>query len=287
MVTRGLVLLSLLACSHAYSNTHPLVAWTSPNSPPLPVIASPSYIESALESILNAERICEHDVIIIVDQPGLHASDLRTLSPYSPLSFALENSESSIQLPYLRREPESTAALDLVFSVSRRCDLPAVTVWDDGIDRLSQFVGGMTRYIAYVEPLVLEEKGWKRSRDINRRSQIISDRLLSLTLSIPIKHLVLLTGRQGETTSLEDLEDLEDLPVIPPSSLVAPNSTLPTGGILKRYQLLTPALITTLIVALGILVPVVFLGISALASIQAPARMEPPKKFNAVEKKTQ
>jgi len=174
--------------------------------------------------------------------------------------------------------------LDLVFSVSRRCNLPAVTVLDNGIDRFSQFVGGMTRYIAYVEPLVLEEKGWKRSRDLNRRSQIISDRLLSLTLSIPIKHLVLLTGRQGETTSLEDLEDL---PVIPSSSLVAPNSTLPTGGILKRYQLLTPALITTLLVALGVLVPVVFLGISALASIQAPARMEPPKKFNAVEKKTQ
>lgn len=59
--------------------------------------------------------------------------------------------------------------------------------------------------------------------------------------------------------------------------LAADNSTLPAGGILKRYQLLTPGLLLTLIVTLLILFPIVFVGISALSSIKSPQRMEAPK----------
>ena len=77
--------------------------------------------------------------------------------------------------------------------------------------------------------------------------------------------------RQSSTSSTFDAE--------------APAS--PSGGILKRYQLLTPGLILVLLVSLFILVPVIFLGVSALSSIQSPLTNEIPKGFSAEEKKNQ
>jgi len=65
------------------------------------------------------------------------------------------------------------------------------------------------------------------------------------------------------------------------------NTTLPEGGILKRYQLLTPALISTLLVSFFILVPVLFFGLTALASVQNPVRSDVSKTFNAQERKNQ
>jgi hypothetical protein len=67
----------------------------------------------------------------------------------------------------------------------------------------------------------------------------------------------------------------------------APSPTPPAGGILARYQLLTPALITGLLLAIFVLVPVVLFGVSALASIQSPLRVQPPKGYSADEKKNQ
>jgi len=67
----------------------------------------------------------------------------------------------------------------------------------------------------------------------------------------------------------------------------AGNSISAKGGILTRYQLLTPGLIITLFVTFFLLVPIVLFGISALASIQSPLRVESPKGYNAQEKKNQ
>lgn len=67
----------------------------------------------------------------------------------------------------------------------------------------------------------------------------------------------------------------------------APSPFPPAGGILARYQLLTPALITGLLLAFFVLVPVVLFGVSALASIQSPLRVQPPKGYSADEKKNQ
>lgn len=65
------------------------------------------------------------------------------------------------------------------------------------------------------------------------------------------------------------------------------NGTLVEGGILKRYQLLTPGIITTLLVAFFVLVPIVLFGFKALASIQSPLRVEAPKGYSAQDKKSQ
>jgi hypothetical protein len=73
---------------------------------------------------------------------------------------------------------------------------------------------------------------------------------------------------------------------LPSPHFFAPsNSTLAAGSILHRYQLLTPALITTLLVTFFIIVPVVFVGVKALSSIQSPLRVGGIKGFSAIEKK--
>lgn len=67
----------------------------------------------------------------------------------------------------------------------------------------------------------------------------------------------------------------------------AASDALVDGGILKRYQLLTPGLILALIVVFFVFVPIIALGINALASIQSPLRADAPRSFNAKDKKTQ
>jgi hypothetical protein len=58
----------------------------------------------------------------------------------------------------------------------------------------------------------------------------------------------------------------------------------PEGGILARYQLFTPSLITALLVVFLVLVPIVLFSVSALASIQSPLRVQLPKGYSADEK---
>jgi hypothetical protein len=85
------------------------------------------------------------------------------------------------------------------------------------------------------------------------------------------RHLVIFAGSRRQDASA------------PPTP--APSS--PVGGILARYQLLTPALITGLLLAFFVLVPIILFGVSALASIESPLRVQPPKGFSADEKKNQ
>ena len=66
-----------------------------------------------------------------------------------------------------------------------------------------------------------------------------------------------------------------------------PAPSPPAGGILARYQLLTPALISGLLLAFFVLIPIVLFGVSALASIQSPLRVNAPKGYSADEKKNQ
>jgi predicted secreted protein len=87
------------------------------------------------------------------------------------------------------------------------------------------------------------------------------------------RHLVILAGSRRQD---------DDSPAPAP-----PSPSAPTGGILARYQLLTPALITGLLLAFFVLVPIVLFAVSALASIQSPLRVQPPKGYSAEEKKNQ
>lgn len=102
------------------------------------------------------------------------------------------------------------------------------------------------------------------------------------------KYLVVYAGWNPLLRSRQDLEDGPALELaVEPSAVSASKAAASAGGILKKYQLLTPGLIISLFVGLFVLLPVVFMGISSLASIQSPVRLDAPKGFNAAEKKNQ
>ncbi|KAG6885772.1 hypothetical protein C0993_009877 [Termitomyces sp. T159_Od127] len=103
-------------------------------------------------------------------------------------------------------------------------------------------------------------------------------------------HLVVYTGTSAATFSTQHGSRQHPEPLTRPvfESVAAPsNTTLAQGGILKRYQLLTPGLITSLLIVFFVLLPILSFGFRALASIQSPLETETPNKFSADEKKRQ
>lgn len=113
---------------------------------------------------------------------------------------------------------------------------------------------------------------------------LLSSTLESLVSTSFPNHLVVYSGSPHSTTSHPKRQ------LVNPSALsFIVSSRAGTGsGILHRYQLLTPGLIMTFIVTVGLLLPIVAFGIRALASVQSPiAKGEAPKGFNAGERKKQ
>jgi hypothetical protein len=120
---------------------------------------------------------------------------------------------------------------------------------------------------------------------------LLSSDLEAISAAYP-KHLVVYTGWMSSLEARQSLDyepssSLEDMLVPPPPAKVAAKAAPSNGGILKKYQLLTPGLIISLLVAFFVLVPIVFVGIQTLASIQSPVRLDAPKGFSAAEKKNQ
>lgn len=122
---------------------------------------------------------------------------------------------------------------------------------------------------------------------VSPESQLAAD-LEKITDSFS-KHFVVYAGWSPLLQSRQHPED--DSPALDfaaePNPASPSKAAAPAGGILKRYQLLTPGLIISLFVALFVLIPIVFMGISSLASIQSPVRLDAPKGFSAAEKKNQ
>jgi hypothetical protein len=114
----------------------------------------------------------------------------------------------------------------------------------------------------------------------------IADELSFIATAFP-DHLVVYTGSSPSNIQSRQLPSLAPVHAALVPIHAQANTTLPEGGILKRYQLLTPGLITALLVTVFILLPVVMLGFSALASIQSPLRVEAPKGYSASDRKTQ
>ncbi|KAI0301936.1 hypothetical protein B0F90DRAFT_1810010 [Multifurca ochricompacta] len=240
-----LVLVASFTTVLAFSNTSPFVAWSSVSTSPLrqlrPVSSTPHSSE-VFGKFLSEIDLCEYDAVIVVDQPGLHASDLRTLSPSSYIAMRLHDSPSSLQLPYVRSTPDATNPIqDLASKVAQRCgsqrlSFPIGTV-PDTLDLESKHVLSLTM------PALVESAG-ARKRSVAEHEARLAGELERIERAFP-RHLVIFSGsrRQDDTVP----------------------KPAPSGGILARYQLLTPALITSLLLALFVLVPIVLFGISALA----------------------
>jgi hypothetical protein len=223
----------------------------------------------------------------------LHASDLRALSPSSSLAIRLQDSPSSLQLPYVRfptphrTNPNSSPLQELADKLAALCDAQRF---------LSPFPppsGPGSKHVLWVSLPAVTESAGARKRSVAEHGAHHSYSLYTHQK----KKLTGLLFWLPEARLASELEKIErDYPrhlVILAGSrrqddpAPAPSPSAPAGGILARYQLLTPALITGLLLAFFVLVPVVLLSVSALASIQSPLRVQAPKGYSADEKKNQ
>ncbi|KAH8827074.1 hypothetical protein DL96DRAFT_1605405 [Flagelloscypha sp. PMI_526] len=212
---------------------------------------------------------------------SLHASDLRTLPHSSSLVKSLKSAHSSRQFPYLRDDQTPLDVSAAAQSVSDRCgSLP--------------FEKGSKHVLCMTMPHMHADHPNGRKGTAQQHDALFSSELSAIKAAFP-KHLIIVAGTSVPSSFLKrQAPDSEhpSRPVVQDGantnsdavSAVKPpyvngNSTVPkNAGVLKKYQLLTPGLILSLIIAFGLLLPAALVGFSALASIQS---------FDASTKKTQ
>ncbi|KAI9466595.1 hypothetical protein BJY52DRAFT_2353 [Lactarius psammicola] len=257
----------------AFSETSPVVAWSSHRSdaltkPPITLIKSATpHWDDVFGKMFTGDGLCEFDAVVLVDQPGLHASDLRSLSPASFVATRLQDSPSTAQLPYVRFPPQGNTLQDLADRVTQRC----------GAQRLSFPVGagpeslesGSGKHVLCLSMPAITEAAGARRRSVTEHEARLASELERIERAFP-RHLVVFAGSRRQDDSAPE-----------------PTPSPPAGGILARYQLLTPALISGLLLTFFVLIPIVLFGVSALASIKSPLRVTAPKGYSADEKKNQ
>ncbi|KAH9950130.1 hypothetical protein B0H21DRAFT_724966 [Amylocystis lapponica] len=273
------LLLALLpAATYAFADTHPVVAFaTYPSTfPSTKSIAKSADTPTILKTILSSDNVCAHGAVILVDQPGLHASDLRALRPDSALASTLGVASDSVQIPYLPRST-SHPFTNLSGSLAQRCGANVISY--DPNQPFSAPEAGDRKYVVHMSMPSLE--GLSGAARKNAMNALDADLFLSLSkLSLTFQnYVVVYAGWVPSHLSARQS------PFEPDNTAHA--FAAPSGGVLARYQLLTPGLILALIIAFFVLVPIIFGGISALASIQSPLKTEPPKGFVAEDKKNQ
>ncbi|KAI6004285.1 hypothetical protein EDD15DRAFT_2223660 [Pisolithus albus] len=283
------VLLALLpvASVFGFSNTIPFVAWSSKSSDVLDKLSLSTHPNhgALLESITKDESICSFDAILLIDHPGLHNSDLRGLHPSCGVATAIHNAPSSRQLPHVERDIVSGDSL--AERIASQCGYALVDIRPDYGELTYD---GSKKHILTVSMPPMEGPAKHRKLVMSEHEQLIAGALEKLAALSP-SHLVLYSGSPllSQKRQLSEFDPDFDFssedgdPVFDANAMVAPAD----GSIFQRYQLLTPALIISLLVVFVILIPVLVLGITALASIQSPLRSEAPSGYSAHEKKVQ
>lgn len=251
----------------AYSDSSPVIAWSPQRSKTLDsfpsAVTKQDYFQSILETILFDVDVCRHDAVILVDHPGLKASHLRRLERSSPLVRRIAGASSSIQFPYARSSISDPPFDDLADAISRRCRSQLVKMQPkDGIKNSPG-----NKYVVSVGLNSVDSPG------------IFTDFMEKMTSAFP-DHLIVYSSDSSGFVRRQ----LEDSPT---SLFSVADRALAGGGILKRYQLLTPGLILTLIMVFFVFLPIIVLGINVLAGIQSPLRAEAPRSFSAKDKKNQ
>ncbi|KAG6836863.1 hypothetical protein H0H93_002106 [Arthromyces matolae] len=299
MASAGRLILAAALCplAFAFSDTAPFIAWSSyPSSLLQQLSSSTTHSQALLESIISSEEVCGLDAVILVGHEGLHASDLRILSPSSPFVRLLSGYSSQRQFEYVR-PLESADVEDAVEAVTDYCgfNAPVDILITPGDAAVPGYFSHDSKNVVNIKLESLEGLiGGMRIDRVSLQASQLANELEYLSSTYP-KHLVVYTGTSPAANAGFSIQQLAARQQ--PNSLSSPglealsrragNTTLAHGGILKRYQLLTPGLITSLLVAFFILLPIVSFGFRALASIQSPIETEAPNKFSADEKKRQ
>ncbi|KAG6918502.1 hypothetical protein DXG01_013862 [Tephrocybe rancida] len=237
--------------------------------------------QTLLDVLLSNDDVCELDAVVLVGQEGLRATDLQALSPSSRFVRLLYDYTAQRQYHYVK--PQQGADLsDAAEAVAARCGFNTIYLTPGAIP--GHFSHDTKNVVSATLPSLDGQTGGSRKDRVSLYTSQLADELEYISSTYP-KHLVIYTGTPSATRQEPDSDALTR-PVF--DYLFAPvNSTLAEGGILKRYQLLTPGLITVLLIAFFILVPILLFGFGALASIQSPLQTEAGSKFNADDKKKQ
>ncbi|KAJ7072914.1 hypothetical protein C8F01DRAFT_1105693 [Mycena amicta] len=266
ILIRLLAVAALLPAALGFSNTSPVVSWSSHSSPLLDSLP-PKF---SLDTLLSSADLCGHDAVVFVDQPELRASDLRSLSSSTHLARSLASAPSSRQLPYVPNNAHSNLP-QLLEAAAARCNSQLVSYAPGYGSSLS----ANAKHLLSLTFPPLDGLAKDRKDALLKHDAILSTELARIAALFP-HHLVIYTS----SASISKRSTPINLTRAAPSSSTK-------GGILTHYQLLTPGLITALLITLFVLVPIIMLGINALSSIQSPLRVDAPKGFDAVERKNQ
>ncbi|THV04502.1 hypothetical protein K435DRAFT_850768 [Dendrothele bispora CBS 962.96] len=203
---------------------------------------------------LLSDDACKHDAIVLVDQPGLHASDLRNLPSNSHIAQSLSSAPSSRQFAYVPLTLPTTStdsSLSVVArTASEKCGFQLVTTMPRQ--------GGAS--FSNEKSIILSPyQSWNRE---SRGKEKLLNTMLFYQLLFPLSffepphhrhrlsyslHFVLYKRQEPETSSVL-------------SSALSNASAKQKNGILHNYQLLTPALIMTLLVVLFLFLPIMYFG---------------------------
>ncbi|THH32158.1 hypothetical protein EUX98_g2029 [Antrodiella citrinella] len=258
---QGLIAASLIHAAFA-SPTSPLVAWSSLSTELLPTHSTCAQVDDFFNRWVFSDDACKFDAVILVNQPGLHVSDLRTLSPASSFTRMLSSAPSSVQLPFVELSADNSRDY-IVNDISQRCVARMVSLAEAKSLHQEEISGG--KFVVNVQVPALEISSSRKSQ-MAVTGQQLADELEGLTSAFP-NHLVIYSDWQQSThTPVANLMSRQDAP--------SPSKVAATGGILKRYQILSPGLILSLFLAFFVLLPIVMVGIQALASIQSPVRLD-------------
>ncbi|KAG2038493.1 hypothetical protein BDR03DRAFT_1091126 [Suillus americanus] len=263
-----------------YSDTVPIVAWSSKSSSVLNSLSPDLQYEDSVSivgGVLSLEDVCSFDTVLVIDQPGLRSSDLRALPTSSGLSAILNTAPSSRQYPHVKHSTSSSLQ-DITEALASRCGstLTNASPVDGPLDLAEN-----SKHVVCVNMPAMEGIPKFRKVAMLGYDQYLSSEIEKIDTAFT-SHLVLYTGSPLEHHRRQ---------LLPPSgfdSTYAPgNSTLSDGGIFKRYQLFSTPLLVALLVVFFIIVPVIMMAVSALASLQSSVRLDAPKGYHAQEKKTQ
>ncbi|KAF9057305.1 hypothetical protein BJ165DRAFT_1397599 [Panaeolus papilionaceus] len=205
--------------------------------------------------------------------------------------MSIDSALSSRQFPYVPTDTLSDIS-SIADGVSSRCQSRLVQ-YEPGHAAPSLKSG--TKHTVCMKMPHINHSGKGRMEKMKQHDADLGSELSTLASIFP-DYLVIYAGSPlpSHLRNKRQQPDIPDRPILAmdsgstlPTFTASVNWTEPTGGILHRYQILSPALITSLLVVFFLIVPLIMVGIQALSSIQSPLRVEAPKGFNAQERKTQ
>jgi len=216
-----------------------------------------------MDNLLGVDELCDHELIVVFSQPGLHANHLRGSQSSNRVSSFLQQSSSSFQVPHVTSLSEKTFQ-ELAVQVSERC---GHRVSKDTLEGKLPSLSKGGKHIICMEGKT------------HHQESSLMDRLESITQQTP-NHLVIFAGVPTKSHSRRQVSPLQT-----PTATVSA-TPFAQGGIFKRYQLFTPTLLTALLIFVFIWIPIVFVALKALSSIQVP-RIGSIGKSVTSEKKNQ